>query len=479
MGSRGRPLFDLNEPPAEDNDDRDGIVCIQPQKTHPSTNPHASDLFPTSTAAQGIINNHAFSHASSVSGFQPFVRPKSTGVPESDAELKRVGDQDTKVSSKSSKDEDVKVMDSRILSSTNAQSTEREEGEWSDEDVFANANGGNNPNANGGNNPNANGGNNANANIGNNLPQRGQASEELATSGMVDVSVVVASDSKPRNIKSSDSINDERGSHASIGLESNSSEQKNNSIPNSESNIKSETSSDALEEPTLVPKQKEVKGIEASHALRCANNPGKRKIDQRKEEMLGKKRNRQTMFLNLEDVKQAGPIKTSTPRRQTFSSSSVVSRTIKEVRTIPAQVERVGIAKDQKLTDTSSGEGGNHAEAQEPKSSDCNGDTSGPLVRSRRLNSEAEPSAEANLPPIPRQGSWKQLTDSRQQKNALHSNRKLGLSSQSSNDVKLGNKKHLSIKKQAPISSQSQDTSVERLIREVTSEKFWHHPGIK
>ncbi|KAL3008525.1 hypothetical protein AAZX31_07G035900 [Glycine max] len=229
------------------------------------------------------------------------------------------------------------------------------------------------------------------------------------------------------------------------------------------------------EEPPLIPKPKEVKGIEASHALRCANNPVKRKIDQRKEEMLGKKRNRQTMFLNLEDVKQAGPIKTSTPRRQTFSSP-VISRTIKEVRTVPAQVERVGIAKDQRLTDTSSGEGGNYAEAQEPKS-DCNGDTSGPPVRSRRLNSETEPPTEANLPPpIPRQGSWKQLSDSRQQKNVLHSNRKSGLSGQSSNDVKLGNKKHLSIKKQAPVSSQPQDTSVERLIREVTSEKFWHHP---
>ena len=384
-----------------------------------------------------------------------------------DAESKRAGDQDAKVSSK---DEDVNVMDSRILSSANAQFTEREEGEWSDEEGgFANANGGNNANANGGNNAIANGGSS--------LPRQSQASEEPATSGMVDGCVAVASDSKSRNIKSSDSINDEKSSHASIGLESNSSEQKSNSIPNSESNIKSEASVDAQEEPPLIPKPKEVKGIEASHALRCANNPVKRKIDQRKEEMLGKKRNRQTMFLNLEDVKQAGPIKTSTPRRQTFSSP-VISRTIKEVRTVPAQVERVGIAKDQKLTDTSSAEGGNHAEAQEPKS-DCNGDTSGPLVRSRRLNSETEPPTEGNLPPIPRQGSWKQLSDSRQQKNVLHSNRKSGLSGQSSNDVKLGNKKHLSIKKQAPVSSQPQDTSVERLIREVTSEKFWHHPGIK
>ncbi|XLS66227.1 hypothetical protein HN51_026201 [Arachis hypogaea] len=32
------------------------------------------------------------------------------------------------------------------------------------------------------------------------------------------------------------------------------------------------------------------------------------------------------------------------------------------------------------------------------------------------------------------------------------------------------------MKKQTPVNIQPQDTSVEPLIREVTSEKFWHHP---
>ncbi|CAI8607919.1 unnamed protein product [Vicia faba] len=191
--------------------------------------------------------------------------------------------------------------------------------------------------------------------------------------------------------------------------------------------------------------------------------------------MLGKKRSRQTMFLNLEDVKQAGPIKTSTPRRQTFTSP-VISRTVKEVRTVPAQVERVGITKDQNQSDSSFGEGVNQIETNEPKS-DCNSDNSGSFGRLRRINSETESPMEVNLPPIPRQGSWKQQTELRQQKNAFVSNRKLGLSGQSSNDVRPVNKKHHSIKKQTPMSFPSQDSSVERLIREVTSEKFWHHPG--
>ncbi|MED6153759.1 hypothetical protein PIB30_105098 [Stylosanthes scabra] len=457
MGSRGKPLFDLNEPPAEDNDERDGIICLQPQKTQPSTNPNSSDLFAASTAAQGIINNNAFSHASSVSGFQPFVRPKSsTCIAEVDSVMKGAEEQDTNTNSKSGKEDNSKVMDSRILSSAAAQSTEREEGEWSDEEGSADVNGSQN------------------------LLQQSQVSQEQTTSGMVDGGAVasenkssnITSECKSGNTKGPDSTIDEKSSRASVGLESNSAEQKSNTVPNSEGSIKSEGSIDAQEESSLIPKQKEVKGIEASHALRCANNPGKRKIDQRKEEMLGKKRNRQTMFLNLEDVKQAGSMKTSTPRRQNFASP-IITRTIKEVRNVPT-------AKDQKQVETSFAEGGTHADLHEPKS-DSNGDNSGPLGRSRRLNSEMEPPAEVNLPPIPRQGSWKQPTDSRQQKNVLGPSRKLGQTGQSSNsnDVKVGNKKHAPMKKQAPVNNQSQDTSVERLIREVTSEKFWHHPGIK
>ncbi|KAK9270871.1 hypothetical protein L1049_026457 [Liquidambar formosana] len=53
--------------------------------------------------------------------------------------------------------------------------------------------------------------------------------------------------------------------------------------------------------------------------------------------------------------------------------------------------------------------------------------------------------------------------------------RKPALNSQTSMDPKLGNKKNPP-KKQIVSIPQYQDTSVERLIREVTNEKFWHHP---
>ncbi|KAJ7965683.1 p-loop containing nucleoside triphosphate hydrolase superfamily protein [Quillaja saponaria] len=456
MGSRGRALFDLNEPPAEDNDETDAAFFFQPQKALPSTNPHNPDLFASSAGPRGIINNHAFSHASSVSGFQPFVRPRSASAIEVDAELKRAGDQNTKsaLSSNFIKDEEARVTMSPISNSANVQSFEREEGEWSDAEGSPDVK------------------------ESGNLLQEGKASQDQVISGEMD-GCAAAADKKSCNVKVSESSTEDIISQPSLGLEFDTNVQKRNGTRDSESNVKCETSMDGQDELGIVHKQKEVKGVEASHALRFANNTGKRKIDQRKEEMLGKKRNRQTMFLKLEDVKQAGPIKTSTPRRQVFPPP-FTTRTVKEVRNLPQPADRVGekldhtTVKDQKQVNTSSTEGGNPLESYDSRS-ECNGNNSGLLSRPRRLNSDTELSAE-NLPPVPRQSSWKQPIDIRQQKNSQVSNRKLGLVSQSSMDPKLGNKKHLPAKKQVPISNQYQDTSVERLIREVTNEKFWHHP---
>ncbi|KAG8641877.1 hypothetical protein MANES_12G040200v8 [Manihot esculenta] len=204
---------------------------------------------------------------------------------------------------------------------------------------------------------------------------------------------------------------------------------------------------------------------------------GKRKMDQHKEAMLGKKRNRQTMLINIDEVKQAGPMKSSTPRRQ-----PTTIRTVKEVRTVLPPVEHVGekhvnpMIKDQKQVDLSCNEGGTSLESCQAKN-ESNGDvSSGQQVKPRRLNSDADFSGEGYPPPIPRQSSWKQPSDLRQPKNSQYPNRKPALMSQSSIDSKLGNKKHLPAKKPALVSTPYQDTSVERLIREVTNEKFWHHP---
>ncbi|XP_022768302.1 helicase sen1-like isoform X2 [Durio zibethinus] len=419
MGSRGRLLFDLNEPPAEDDEESDHAACLQPQKAVPSANPHTSDLFLTSAGA----------------------------------EPKRAGDQNSNLASLSSKSNNsgeakAHVAASLVSDSANAHVVEREEGEWSDAEGSADAYG--------------------NSNL----------YEEVKASQVQGVQEVMVSSASGVTVNT---VNATENSHSPLRLDQTLNDQKGNNGQNSEGNGKGDISIDGQEEPGLLPKQREVKGIEASHALKCANNPGKRKIDQQKEAMLGKKRNRKTMFLNLEDVKQAGPIKTSTPRRQNFPTP-VITRTVKEVRTIPPPSERVGekqgqpINEDQKQVDLPYNEGGNPAVESCDLKSECNGDmNSGLLARPRRLNSDTDLS-EAHLPPIPRQSSWKQPIDSRQLKNSQFSNRKPAPISQSSMDTKMVNKKHLPSKKTTANSTSYQDTSVERLIREVTNEKFWHRP---
>lgn len=451
MGSRGRLLFDLNEPPVEDNEESDGPV-FQPQKAQPSSNSHASDLLPASGASQRILNNHAFSHASSVSGFQPFVRSKLGPNPEMGEEQKKTLDQNSKIAL-SSKSNNVETATSTLVSgSRDTRSVEREEGEWSDAEGSADI---------------IHGGSFLHKQLKN-------SQEEGLLSSTRDVP-----ENNSCNTKISDSV-DRSSNHVPSTLDPEPSDRKSNSTLNTEGNVKIDTSTDGVQEETgLLPKQREVKGIEASHALKCANNPGKRKIDHHLEAKLGKKRNRQTMFLNLEDVKMAGPMKTSTPRRQTFLPP-VTTRIVKEVHNATQVNERVGekqtVNKDQKQGDVSSNEGGISLESGESKL-ESNGDmSSGLLARPNRSNNDGDIPAEASLPPIPKQGSWKMPTDSRLQRNMQVSNRKPSISNQSSSDHKQINKKHLPSKKQNSVSTH-QDSSVERLIREVTNEKFWHHPG--
>lgn len=459
MGSRGRLLLDLNELPAEDND-CDGVACLQPQKALPSTNPPTTDGFDVSSVPQGIRNNHAFSHASSVSGFQPFVRPKSAHGPEMGAEqMARYQYSLNASSSKSNNNEEMKAVTSLVSGSADVPSVEREEGEWSDAEGSADAY------------------------ESSNLQERSKASQEQVLSGAVISSASgVGADSSSVSVKVSEGTRDESSSNTSLGVDPIPNYQSGKISRNLETNVKGDVSVDCQEESGLASKQREVRGIEASHAIKCANNPVKRKMDQHNEAKLGKKRNRQTVFLNLEDVKQAGPIKTSTPRRQAFSSS-IATRSVKEVRAVPPP-ERIGekqnqsIIKDQKQVDALSVEGGTTMDSNEPKS-ESNGDkNSGLLGRPRRLNGDNDVAAEAPLS-VPRQSSWKQPGDLRQLKNSQGTNRKPTLVSQNSMDLKMGNKKLLPAKKQTTTSNSYQDTSVERLIREVTNEKFWHHPGME
>uniref|UniRef100_A0A1J3CAF6 Putative ATP-dependent helicase C29A10.10c n=1 Tax=Noccaea caerulescens TaxID=107243 RepID=A0A1J3CAF6_NOCCA len=436
MASEGKLLFDLNELPTEDDDGSDHVNCDQPQKAIPSANPNNSGLLATPSCSRDKVNNRLFLHASTVSGFQPFVRP--IAAQHTDAASEQKLDEDSvKVSLSSSRSdtlEEAKVSSSMVPKDAGA--PEREEGEWTESEVPANEN------------------------------------------------VHSSSDSKVgllENGVSSDysKVTDQDNSAIGLDINSNSDLQKRNSNLISEGVAKDGASIDGLQEQGSTVKQRETKGVEASHAIKYANTTVKRKFDQQKETMLGKKRNRQTVFLNLEDVKQAGPIKTTTPRRQNFPQP-VVTRTVRESRAGPTLAEPGGgtpghvVYRDQKPNDIPNG--GIHPETSEQKL-ESNGETqSGMAGKPRRINGEAGPSVEGTSTSVSRQGSWKQPIVSRQSKAGHSSNRQVSLSSQSSVDSKVGNKKFTPFKKAATNSNQYQDTSVERLIREVTNEKFWHHP---
>ncbi|KAI3465092.1 hypothetical protein Pfo_021755 [Paulownia fortunei] len=447
MGSKGRLLFDLNEPPAENEDDNDGVVCFQPQRAIPSSSTATTDLFVASAGPQGIVNNHAFSHASSVSGFQPFVRSKVVQGSDISAEKRSSGEllSNFSSSSKPSNGQDIKVAQNLQSGSADAQVIEKEEGEWSD----------------------AEGSGDAYRRSVIHEDSSGASDKQVLEKGTVEmmetnapVGGVEIISPNPGDVKN------ENGSPL-LGL-------------NPETNDKKgDISMDGQEDSASVPKQREIRGIEANHALKCANNLGKRpKLDQQKEAMLGKKRSRQTMFLNLEDVKQAGALKSSTPRRQI--PAPTISRTVKEARpTLPSaehgDKQTQPVVRDTKQADLSSNEGNSFVESNECKSESNGDNSSGPFGPPRRLNSSTDLSSEGQTPPVPRQTSWKVPPDTRHLKNSQFSGRKPAVSSQSSTDSKFAAKK-LPSKKQTITNNQYQDTSVERLLREVTNEKFWHHP---
>lgn len=436
MGSKGRPIFDLNEPPAEEDEENDGVLYSHKlQRAVPSSNTHTSDLFATSTGPPVIVNNHAFSHASSVSGFRPFVRPKGSEGSEFGAEQKRAGDMSFNSKPVFSNGRDINAGPPLDLASARANVDDKEEGEWSDAEGSTDA-------------------------------CKSSSMPEQLISGN-------ERDSQEKGVAETmdhgEGIKDENTNH-----DPDASDMKSNSSRNSEVTFKGDTSVDGREDIELAQKPRETKGAEPSHVMKTANNLGKRpKLDQHKEAMLGKKRSRQTMFLNLEDVKQAGPIKTSTPRRPPAATRT----NVRETNPIIAPTERTGekqvqaASKDVKQVDLSINEGNSYVESNDPKS-EYNGEmNSGLLARPRRLNIASDLAAEAQPPSVPKQSSWKQLS------NTQVSSRKPAVS-QNFMEPKVGLKKVPS-KKQAAVSTQYQDTSVERLLREVTNENFWHHPGIK
>ncbi|KAL9678573.1 hypothetical protein QQ045_016419 [Rhodiola kirilowii] len=486
MGSRGKILFDLNEPPVDDDDVvNEDLSYLQPQKAIPSAPPPTPSLLsstagpstlannhafvnedssslqpqkaipsapPPTPSLQSITagpstlaNNHAFYHASSVSGFQPFVRPKNIVTSTSSIEPRASGELNGSptTTSQSNNGGAMKPELPAEINSADGLGAEKEEGEWSDaEDVPDAAVSTNVPEQ---------------TMNRNDKPIQGNGVDTLKASRSMDdekSNILSAIDSGPQDLKSSNS--------------------------NLEGTVKGDVATDGQEEQSSIRKQREVKGVEASHALRCANNLAtKNKLDHQKEAMLGKKRSRQTMFLKLEEVKQAGPLKSSTPRRQNFPSP-VVTRIVKQNQNASSGSEVNGEkltqppTKIQKLADRTCDESSTNMDSSD-SITECDGSSnSGISTRHKRQNSSSDMLPEVQLSPSLRHGSSKHPSDAKELKNSQVSTKKTSIA-QSSVDHKLGNKK-LPPKKPTTNNFLYQDTSVERLIREVTNNNFWQHP---
>ncbi|XP_042463228.1 uncharacterized ATP-dependent helicase C29A10.10c-like [Zingiber officinale] len=448
MGVSGRPLFDLNELPEEEVNVDDCPIDYQPQKSLPVANLNSSTLLPSSEGCQRIQNNQTFTHAPTGSGFQPFSRKE---VSKKLKEFEKSGAEsntDQALTSVDSSFKDVNKISRLLSGSQGGLEAEREEGEWSDMEVH------------------------------------GEDIKSISSNKEEDLDGESA-DKQIMNEESESLVKTDESSHnksSFLGITTNevceSIRDLNENRPFLDSygscNSRVDASDDGFGESSIV-KLREVKGVEASHALRFVNNPVKRpKIDEQKEAMLGKKRARQTVFINVEDVKQVSSMK-PTPKRQTSFPAPIVTRTVKDssCTSTPGGAERPN-TKNQNHSDIMSTECCSTMESVNLKT-EPNGDVIlGGIIHPKKLNHNEEFSE--TYPPILGQGPSKQSVDTRQSKNSSVSSRKPPVPGLGNTDHKLGSKKNPYSKRPNAMNPQCQDTSVERLLREVTSEKFWHHP---
>ncbi|XP_062205136.1 uncharacterized protein LOC133907122 isoform X2 [Phragmites australis] len=470
MGSRGRMLFDLNELPEEVEEaavlpqeaatvvpqeaaavisQEAAVVVSQPQKSLPVPTTCPSNLFQPGEGSQalGILNNNAFKHAPCGSGFQPFVRNKDSH--DTKEPIKVEVDLNSSVASTSMAANHISDNVAPKAEPCNqvSQAVEREEGEWSDVDGVSDTEG---------------------SSFSNKEESVGTATTHVKK--------------ESQENKSGDVIKDETAAESSDTEMADASKDPvvcGSTGPESVKNLefKGNLPGDDLDSCN---KSKDVKGVEATYALKFASNPAKRpKLDEHKEAMLGKKRARKTVFINVEDAKQAGTMKTSTPRRQSSFPAPIVTRTVKEASRgfgeKAAEKQSQQAIRDQRQSEMMGSERSNSADPCDQRA-ESNGDAElGPQGRSKKMNAE-EPSSDGYQQSVQRQASLKQSVDLKQLKVRPVSSQR-AVVGQNAVDQKLANKRSIISKKQTSVNNtQYQDSSVERLIREVTSDKFWHNP---
>ncbi|KAF8779693.1 hypothetical protein HU200_002445 [Digitaria exilis] len=464
-------LFDLNELPTEAEEEaasavpqeppavvpqEAAVVVSQPQKSLPALTSHAPNLFQPGegSQSQGILNNNAFKHASIGSGFQPFVRNKDSSNNTRES-LKLDDDMNCSIASSSIVANPISDNAAPKVETCNqvSQEVEREEGEWSDADGISE---------------------NAGSSVSNKDELVGTASTHEKKESQ---------DSEPHLIKSGDVSKDDTAAECSDAEMADASIDQVLRGPTASENTqnlecKGNQPGDDLD---ACNRSKDVKGVEANYALKFASNPAKRpKLNEHKEAMLGKKRARQTVFINVEDAKQAGTMKTSTPRRQSSFPAPIVTRTVKEAYRgagdKAAEKQNQQAIRDQRQSEIMGSERSNSADPSD-QLAESNGDAEmGTQGRSKKINGE-ESSSDGYQQSVQRQASLKQSMDMKQPKGRPFSSQRTAVTGQNTVDQKTASKRSIIAKKQNFVNNvQYQDSSVERLIREVTNDKFWQNP---
>ncbi|AQK65976.1 P-loop containing nucleoside triphosphate hydrolase superfamily protein [Zea mays] len=440
MGSRGRMLFDLNELPAEVEEaaaavvpkesaavvpkeavvvalQEAAVVVSQPQKSLRVPTTYAPTLFQRGegSQSQGILNNNAFKHASIGSGFQPFVR-NSKDSNNTKEPMKVEDNHNSSIASLSMVNNQITDSAASKVETCNkvSQAIEREEGEWSDADGIS-----------------------ENAGSSNKDEFTGTASTNLKKESQ---------ESEPHLIKSGDVTKDDTAAECSDAEKVDASEDRVHGSTGSDNMQNSECKGNQPgDDLDLCNRSRDVKGVEANYALRFASNPAKRpKLNEHKEAMLGKKRARQTVFINVEDAKQAGTMKTSTPRRQSSFPAPIVTRTVKEASRgageKAAEKQSQQAIRDQRQPEMMGSERSNSADPSD-QYTESNGDAElGTQGRSKKMNAE-DPASDGYQQPVQRQASFKQSMDLKQPKSRSFSSQRTFLTGTNNADQKPASKR--------------------------------------
>eukprot|EP00252_Welwitschia_mirabilis_P011439 TRINITY_DN2569_c0_g2_i2.p1 TRINITY_DN2569_c0_g2~~TRINITY_DN2569_c0_g2_i2.p1 ORF type:complete len:1376 (-),score=279.38 TRINITY_DN2569_c0_g2_i2:1333-5460(-) len=516
MGTRGKFLFDLNKPPSEEAEDINNVSNFQEVEVSSQVHKFEASFHSSAERQLRSPNEYSFSYSPHGSAFQPFVRPaevqnaRESMVPDGidinappPTSVIPVSTSVEKVESAGNEDSEIAPLfaneDVAVKSSSNDEDSkinEKEEGECSEKEdpnigEALHKGDKSTPDKDG------NGENAFSLDCSTKAVSEGK-NESRSLGEALDESTSKSDcrlDSKTVLKKPSEIVAVEKAEDVSSNTKVSCTDRKSEDVHKPSPSIVSDNTKDDIRKSCVIQQNKAmvVDSFNKSKSAKCVKEQkyvsylgNKRKVDEQTEAKLGKKRNRQTVFLNLEDVRQTASMKV-TSKRQSYNQSTNSGREHGRSSSVSndefSMRQNASNNKDQML-DPSKNQGG-MSEIQDCVVHVASDDSSAPQQTSRNGKKFSAPlskkiiadsNSDGIITPALRQSYWKPGMEQK----SSHGEQFLDtfVAGSEISDQKIGGKRHAStVRKQSSINSSYQDSSVERLHREVTSEKFWHHPG--